>query len=111
MAISRTGKLNKRLTFEKRNGYTAGVNGQQIPKWESVFSCWFGNKQKFIKEVKNEIGTVFENTRTIVIRQKQKQEVQSDWRLIIDKDPFEIIEINPDVEHEAFQVLIIKKVS
>lgn len=110
MAISRTGKLNKRLTFEQRNGHTAGVNGQQVSNWESVFSCWFANKQKFVKELKNEIGTVFENTRTIVIRQKQKQEVQSDWRVVIDKQPFEIIEMNPDVENEDFQVLIIKKV-
>lgn len=110
MVISRTGKLNRRLTFEKRNGYTAGVNGQQIPKWESVFSCWFANKQKFVKELKNEIGTVFENTRTIIIRQKQKKEVQIDWRIVIDKQPFEIIEMNPDIEIEGFQVLIIKKV-
>lgn len=110
MAISRTGKLNKRLTFEQRNGHTAGVNGQQVPKWESVFSCWFANKQKFVKELKNEIGTVFENTRTIVIRQKQKQEVQSDWRIVINNQNFEIMEVNPDIENDDFQVLIIKKV-
>ncbi|EUJ29610.1 phage head closure protein [Listeria newyorkensis] len=108
MPISRTGKLNKRLMFQEIKTKKSPTTGQTIKEPVDLFKAWFGYKQKYLNEVKGEVGTVLESTVTLIIRQKQKKEVQSDWIVKIKGELFDIIKINPDTEDEEFLVLICK---
>ncbi|API89432.1 hypothetical protein BKP56_09275 [Marinilactibacillus sp. 15R] len=110
MALSRTGKLNRRIVFKKRDGYETGPNGTKIPKYKPVLNPWFAYKQKFLSEVKGE-DAAYKNTVNIVIRQKQREEIQPDWIAEIKGVEYNIMEINPDVENEDFMLLILKAVS
>ncbi|MBC1615311.1 phage head closure protein [Listeria booriae] len=108
MPISRTGKLNKRLIFQEMKKRKSPVSGQTINEPADKFSCWFGYRKKYLQEVKGDVGTIFESTNTIIIRQKQKEEIQSDWIIKINNKAFDIVSINPDTEDEEFLVLIIR---
>lgn len=110
MAISRTGKLNKRATFKVKDGYEIGLNGMKVPKYIDKFTCWFAFRQKYINEIKVE-NTAYEDTTDIIIRQKQKEEVQPDWIVTIKNKDYDIVKINPDVEDEEFMVIVLKAVN
>ncbi|MCH4175892.1 MAG: head-tail adaptor protein [Streptococcaceae bacterium] len=109
MALSRTGKLTKRMIFKKQNGYKKGVNGIKEPNYEEVIKPWFAYKQKFLNEIKSE-STVYKNTLNIIIRQRQKEIVTPDWIAEIDGNEYQIIEINPDVENDDFMLIVLKAV-
>lgn len=109
MSVTRTGKLTKRITFKKKDGYIQGPNGTKIPKFVEVIKPWFAFKQKYLSEVKSET-TVYKNTINIIIRQKQKEEVRPDWLGVINGTEYNIVEINPDVENGDFMLLVLKAV-
>ncbi|MEC6747336.1 phage head closure protein [Marinilactibacillus sp. XAAS-LB27] len=110
MSLSRTGKLIKRMKFKKRDGYDTGPNGTRIDKYKVMITPWFAYKQKYLEEIKRE-DSAYKNTVNIIIRQKQKEEIQPDWIAEINGIDYNIEEINPDVENEDFMVLILKAVS
>lgn len=109
ITISRTGKLTNRISFKKKDGYAQGPNGIKVPRYVEVIRPWFAYKQKFLSEVKAET-TAYKDTVNIIIRQKQKEEIQPDWIGVISGTEYNIIEINPDVENEAFMLLVLKAV-
>lgn len=109
MAVSRTGKLTKRISFKKNIGFKNGPNGTKIPNYKEMINPWFGYKKKYLSEVKNE-DTSYKNTINIVIRQKQKEEIQPDWIGEINGKDFEILEMNPDTEDQGFMLLVLKAV-
>ena len=109
MAVSRTGKLNRRLTFKYKDGEKKGPNGQKIPNLVESKPVWFAYKQKYVDTVKDEVGTLFEDSTTIVIRQNQRLTPKNDFKVIIKEVEYDILKMNPDVENEAFLVLFIKR--
>ncbi len=110
MAVSRTGKLNKRLKFYFKDGTIKGPNGNSIPNWKEKYKCWFCYKQKYLDQITNEVGGALEDTTTIVIRQQQKEFPKMDWEIEIKQERYTVEKINPDVENENFLVIICKKV-
>lgn len=109
MAVSRTGKLNHRLIFKYQDGVINGPNGQKIPNMVDSKPVWFAYKQKFIDSIKSDIGTIFEDSITIVIRQEQRLMPQNDFKVVIKNMEYDILKINPDVEQDQFLVLFIKR--
>lgn len=111
MAISRIGKLTKRLTFLKKEKVGHGVNGTDKFEWVPKFKCWFAFKQKIINQIVEEDGGVLEDTQTVIIRQRQKQIPQLDWRVRINEKDYDIVKINPDIDPSGFMIIFIKAVA
>lgn len=108
--ISRTGKLNRRLTFLKKKKIGLGPNGTEKFDFVDHFPTWFMLKQKTLNQIAAESGTILEDTQTLVIRQRQKEEPKLEWRVRINKDDYEIININPDVDPRGFMVLSVRRI-
>lgn len=109
MSVTRTGKLTKKISFKKKDGYIKGPNGTKVPKYTEAIKPWFAYKKKYLSEVKSE-STVYKNTINIVIRQKQKEDVQTDWIGVIKGVEYNIVEMNPDIEDEEYMLLVLKVV-
>ncbi|WP_185543626.1 phage head closure protein [Listeria innocua] len=109
MAITRTGKLNKRLTFVEVKSSKDTISGQDILQNEDVFSCWYDEKQKYSDELSREVGTVLEYTKVIIIRQNQKFEIDSAWLVKMNSDLYEIEKINPAVDLDGFLLIYCRK--
>ncbi len=116
MAVSRTGKLDRKLIIKQKNGFTIGPNGQKIPNWEVVSKPWFAYKQQYINQIQNAIGTILDNTVTVIIRQRQKVTPQLDFKVFIKKSnstelqEYDIVKMNPDVENDDFLVMWLRAV-
>ncbi|MEY8498914.1 phage head completion protein [Enterococcus avium] len=108
--ISRTGKLNKRLTFLIKDKIGVGPNGTEKYEYIPHFQTWFMLKQKTLNQIASESGTILEDTQTLVIRQRQKEEPKIDWRIRINNDDYKIININPDVDTKGFMVLSVRRI-
>lgn len=111
MPISRTGKLNRRLIFLEKEKVGTGPNGTDKFDWIPKLKSWFAFKQKMINQIVNENGSILEDTQTIVIRQRQREQPQLDWRVRIDGKDYEIVKLNPDIDINGFMVLFIKAVA
>ena len=111
MAISRTGKLNKRLEFLVKKKIGTGPNGTDKFDWVPEFKAWFAFKQKMINQIVEENGGVLEDTQTIILRQHQKKQPQLDWLVRINGIKYSIVKMNPDIETSGFLVLFIKAVA
>ncbi|EAG4505312.1 hypothetical protein CBM20_11240 [Listeria monocytogenes] len=109
VAITRTGKLNKRLTFVEVKSSKDTISGQDILQNEDVFSCWYDEKQKYSDELSREVGTVLEYTKVIIIRQNQKFEIDSAWLVRMNSDLYEIEKINPAVDLDGFLLIYCRK--
>lgn len=107
--ISRTGKLNRRLTFLKKKKIGLGPNGTEKYDYVEHFSTWSMLKQKTISQIAAESGTILEDTQTIVIRQNQKEEPMQDWHVRMKDEDYEIVNINPDVDPKGFMVLSVRR--
>lgn len=110
MAISRTGKLNKRLEFLVKKKVGTGPNGTDKFEYVPEFKSWFAYKQKLINQIVEENGGVLEDTQTIILRQHQKKPPQLDWLVRINGIKYSIVKMNPDIETSGFLVLFIKAV-
>jgi len=106
--ISRTGKLNQRLTFLQKKKVRNGPNGTEKYDYVEHFSVWSMLKQKTINQIAAESGTILEDTQTVVIRQNQKKEPKLDWRVRIHGNDYDIVNINPDVNPKGFMVLSVR---
>ncbi|WP_303753338.1 head-tail adaptor protein [Enterococcus sp. S86.2] len=110
MAISRTGKLNKRLEFLVKKKVGVGPNGTDKFDYAPEFKSWFAYKQKLISQIVEENGGTLENTQTIIVRQAQKKPPQLDWRVRINGVDYDIVKLNPDIESDGFLIIFIKAV-
>lgn len=108
--ISRTGKLNQRLTFLKKEKIGQSPNGTAKFEYVPHFSIWSMSKQKTISQIAAESSTILEDTQTIVIRQKQKEEPKLEWRVRINGNDYDIVNINPDVDPKGFMVLSVRRI-
>lgn len=110
MAISRTGKLNKRLEFLANVKVGTGPNGTDKFDWRTQSKAWFAYKQKLISQIVEENGGTLEDTQTIIVRQAQKKSPQLDWRVRINGVDYDIVKLNPDIESDGFLIIFIKAV-
>lgn len=109
--LSRTGRLNKRFIFKEKGEPTTGINGTKVYPWPIKGKAWGSVMQKTITQIENEVGGMFEDTTTIVIRQRQDFTPELDWRVEIDRKDFDIIKINPDIYRRGFMVIFVKAVA
>lgn len=107
---SRTGKINKRLTFLKKKKIGLGPNGTEKFDYVEHFPTWFAQKKKTLNQIASESGTILEDTQSLEIRKKQKEEPQLDWRVRINKNDYEIVNINPDEDLNGFMILSVRRV-
>lgn len=116
MSITSVDKLNKRIKFYSAETIKDPHGKPELTLTEEL-ACWCGIKQSFIKDVKAEIGTKFEDSKTFVIREKQKKEIKNEWFILYQRrknetpKKYEIIKINPDDENDDFMVIVAKKVT
>ncbi|MBF2653961.1 phage head closure protein [Listeria seeligeri] len=113
MAVSRTGRLNHRLTFYSNERKKDMQSGQSKDNFVKQFECWFDYKQKFASELAGEVGTVFESAFNIVVRQNLDTKIKNDWLIDINGTKYEIVDKNPDVSHDGnidgFLVIVCKR--
>lgn len=99
-----------RVTFYAR-GDGVGINGQPVDD-DLIFvtSCWFGYRQQYIRETKSLQDTIFENSTDIYIRDKQAKIITNDMLAVIAGETYEILAVNPDRQHKAYQLITLKEV-
>lgn len=76
-----------------------------------VGSCWAKIKTRYVKDIKDDAGTAFEDTVEIVIRQYQRFEIKNDMEIEWGNNKYNIIKINPDTSFKEYLVLIVKKIN
>ncbi|WZY00360.1 phage head closure protein [Bacillus sp. FSL W7-1360] len=110
MPITDAGEMNERIVFLKKIA-RKDPHGTPQSTNEEVFSCWSMIMTQYLKEVTATIGTKLENTVTFVVRHQQRQEVTNDMVIKHQGIQYEIIQINPDLQHKAFMTVIAREVT
>lgn len=105
--LNDAGKLRHRCTFirtvevETKRGTTKEVD-------EDVFSCWCAFTQNSIKDVKEAIGGGHSIKKTIIIRHRQREEIDNTMRVKTKGITYEIEQIIPDDNKEEFDTIVLR---
>lgn len=105
--LNDAGKLRHRCTFyktvekETRRGTTKLVD-------EEVFSCWCAYMQNSIKDVKEAMGGGHAIKKTIIIRHRQRDEIDNVMRVKTKGVTYEIDQIIPDDNKEEFDTIVLR---
>lgn len=110
MRLARPGKLKEPIEFLKVEKYKTDY-GEWKTRDVVVHSCRARFITQFLKESASNIGTVLENTITLVIRYKQPIQITNDMRLRHNGVMYEILNINPDKQKKDYTTIIIKDVT
>ncbi|MBR3055038.1 MAG: phage head closure protein [Streptococcus sp.] len=107
--IKNINELNDRITIikvEPRSG--PDPSGETETE---LFSCWAKIRTQNIKDVEVNMGTAFEDTTQIVIRQIQKQAITNKMRVKWKDKTYNIVKVNPDTAFKEYMVLVVKSVN
>lgn len=109
MPKMRTGKLNVPIVFYEKKD-EKGPSGQPVEILVETHRSHCAYKQQFIRDLKNDIGTIFENTTEVFIRNKQAIPITNDLIVMIRNVRYEIVVFNPDDATNQFALLSLKEV-
>ena len=103
------GKLNKRVSFAKRDGYIK-VDGIDKPNYAHVFSAWANVYPVKWREYFQAAAEINELIVNVTVRKLKglTTKITADWRVEIEKEDYEIIA--PPVERNKGYIEILCKV-
>ncbi|WP_010291303.1 phage head closure protein [Kurthia massiliensis] len=102
--------LNERCSF-------IGVVLEKTPFGETkkvekvLFSCWCSVREQLVTEVSKTIGTVYEDTISIGIRQVLAKKIEATMKVELDGERYEIKKVSPDRKNKELAIVYIKKVA
>ena len=105
--LNDAGKLRHRCTFyetveeETKRGTTKLID-------KKIFSCWCAFTQNSIKDVKEAMGGGHTIKKTIIIRHRQRGEVNNAMRVETKGVTYEIDQIIPDDNKEEFDTIVLR---
>lgn len=110
MRYGRAGKLKHSIAIiqakNERNEY-----GEMIEKNVLLFTTRAAVWTRFLKENESVLGTLLQDTITLIVRYKQKMKITNDMLIKFNGDLYEIKNINPDEQKKDFTTIIVKAVS
>lgn len=104
------GDMRERITFNKVIN-TKDKYGTPTKTNQPIFSCWASVRIQYLKESMTTIGTALQDTITFVIRHQQKHQITNDMTITFQGKTYQIIQYNPDLQNQQFDVIIVKAVS
>lgn len=105
--IKNVNQLNERIKFIKVVPNNGPEQGSDIE--ELFYSCWTFVKTSTINDVKNSLGTVYEDTLNFVIRYNPDVVITNKHFVVWNGLRYGIVKINPDTGEKKFNVIIAKK--
>ena len=105
--INDAGKLNQKCTFytiEEKETPRGTVKKSEVEK----FTCWCTIRQARISEIQASIGTEHIAKNTLIIRHRQREQIQNDWTVKFKGKMYDIISVVPDYETQMFDMIVIQ---
>lgn len=105
--LNDAGKLNQKCTFyaiEEQETVRGTIKKTKVKK----FTCWCNIRQTRLNEVQEAIGTGHVVKTTLIIRHRQKEEVQNDWLVTVKGREYEITSIIPDYETQMHDMIVLR---
>lgn len=104
MPITRTGKLNQRITFNQKK--TVKINGVAKTEYAEVATVWAAVWSQGIKDRIENIGNGKSNTITFIIRDNQSFSITNDMVISFQGIIYEILDVSSDmIRHEWMTII------
>jgi len=105
--LNDAGKLRHRCTFmEMREEKTPRGTVREVAV--ELFSCWCAFTRHSIRDVKESVGTGHEIRKTIIIRHRQRHEINNTMKVKIKGQIYDIHQYIPDDDREEFDMITLK---
>jgi SPP1 family predicted phage head-tail adaptor len=104
MPITRTGKLNQRITFNSKQ--TVKINGVAKTDYIEVATIWAAVWSQGVKDRIENIGNGKANTITFIIRDNQSFPISNDMTISFQGIIYEILDVSSDmIRHEWMTII------
>lgn len=104
--FTQSGRLKNRVKFKKMTRVQGEWGIEETEVIVGSFYCELRSQN--MTEVQKNIGTVLEDTLTIIIRHQVGLEITSDMKAVINGVEYDIIKHTPDVARQQFDTVIVK---
>lgn len=105
--IKNINQMNERINFIKVVANDGPEQGDDIE--EVLYSCWAFVKTSTINDIKNSLGTVYEDTLNFVIRYSTEVELTNNLFISWKGERYNIVKINPDTGEKKYNLIVAKK--
>lgn len=105
-----SGKLNEIVRFTKVETIKTSF-GETKTQEVDKFKCRASVREQYLKEKTATIGTIYEGTVSIGIRNQLAKQIEMNWNLYLDNKKYRIIEIVPSRKNKYLAIIYAKKVS
>ncbi|PAD39814.1 head-tail adaptor protein [Terribacillus sp. 7520-G] len=114
MPITNPGLMNTRISFHEitpeKDVFGKPSKVKKVSE-KPIFSCMSAVMDQFHQTRLATIGTIYEDTVTLIIRKKQKHPIDPTMRVKLDGDFYEIVKINPERQDPEYKTIIVKVVT
>lgn len=97
-------QLNERITFVEMKPKSGPEPGEDEER--EVFSCWCYIKGNTIRDIKTDLGTIFEGTVNFIIRYQQQAPITNKMKIRFRNKLYNIVTINEDSSDKDFTVVM-----
>lgn len=103
-------RFDKRISFVKIVATKDPVSFENTEKPEVVFSCFAELIKQTLRDVRNSLGTVYEDTIQFNVRQIQRFEIKNDMKILFEDRLYSIEDILPTSKRIDLQTIVAKLV-
>ncbi|MCM3367867.1 phage head closure protein [Bacillus safensis] len=103
-------RFDKRISFVKMVTSKDPISRENIEKEEVVFSCFAELIKQTLRDVRNSLGTVYEDTIQFNIRQIQRFEIKNDMKILYEGKLYSVEDVLPTSKRIDLQTIVAKLV-
>jgi head-tail adaptor len=101
-------KLNKRISFFRKEPFKNSFGQNKFNDIE-IMKSWASIHNQTFQDIKTNMGTELEDTITIIIRAKQKEEIITSYLIKYQNESYKILNMTRGVQNGVYTMILARK--